>query len=615
MSPDAGTAATAGEAYHPRALPRAEGCRRWARALLSSPWAWVAAVVGLSFAARSGLALATPSPRILPDELVYTDLARSVAEGHLPAVRGMTSLGWGVVYPVLVAPAWLLFENGLDAYHAALVVNSLTMSLAAVPAFLFARMVVTPRAAALVAAGAVLVPMMVLTGSVMTENAAYPLFLATLWLMARAVLSPTLAAQAATLAGLAALVLTRVQGVALVPAFVAAVATYALLLEHGSRRPYLRRFAPSAVVLGAGLLAAGVVSVAGWGHAVLAGRSGAAGDVVLSEIPRQLSLQLGGLILMMAVVPFVATAVMIPAGLSRRAPGRYRLFASIAWPTLAATVALVAIVATAIDLDGAEGVNSRYLFYLAPLLLTGFAAWYEARPGRGRTAVTVLAVSALVVALLPFDDLEVDATFYAPSLAPWVALAPSGVMGQVLVGASALLLGLVWLRLGSRGAGAAVLWTACWLALVSIVAIGGSRQHADIAIAALAGDGPAWIDNATPAGESVAVLWDQRKPATAPDRDYYPLMVAAVLDRSVGRFLRLGNDTFYEPWLPTTPVTRRSDTTLVDSTGVPVRARFVLVPCNLGVAGKVVARGAKGRLALVRTDGRPLRVSTSASCP
>jgi hypothetical protein len=614
LSPDAGTATTAGEAY-PAGVSRAGERRSWIRALASSPWAWVAAVFGLSFVARTGLAFATPGPWILPDELVYTDMARSVAEGHLPAVRGVTSLGWGAVYPLLVAPAWLLFQDGLAAYHAALVVNSLVMSLAAVPAFLFARMVVTRRAAILVAAGAVLVPMLVLTGSVMTENAAYPLFLLTLWLMARAVLTPTLAAQAATLAGLAALVLTRVQGVALVPAFVAAVATYTVLLEDGTRRPYLRRFAPSAAVLGVGLLGAVVVSVAGWGHEVLAGRSGAAGDVVPSEVPRQLGLQLGGLILMVAVVPFVATAVMIAAGLSRRAPERYRLFASIAWPTLTGTLALVAIVATAIALDGAEGVNSRYLFYLAPLLLTGFAAWYEATPGRGRTAVAVLAVATLVVALLPFDDLAVDATLYAPSLAPWVALAPSGVLGQVVVGTAVLILGLVWLRLGSRGARVATVWTASWLALVTVVAVGGSRQHADVAIAALAGDGPAWIDHATPPGASVAVLWDQRTPASAPDRDYYPLMVAAVLDRSVGPFLRLGDDTFYEPWLPTTPVTRRSDMTLAGPTGELVRARFVLVPCNVGVAGRVVARGANGRLALVRTDGRPLRVGASTSCP
>jgi hypothetical protein len=578
------------------------------RAVLSSPWSWVTALVGLSFVVRAGLALSAPGPWILPDELVYTDLARSVAAGHLPAVRGATSVGWGVVYPLLVAPAWLLRENGLDAYRAALVVNALAMSLAAVPAFLFARMVVSQRAALLVAGGAVLAPTMALTGSLMTENAAYPLFLMALWLMARAVREPTVAAQGAALGGLALLVLTRVQGVALVPAFVAAVATYALVLEAGSRLPYLLRFVPTAAVLGIGVVAAAVVSVAGWGQELLAGRSGAAGDVVLSEIPRQLDLQLGGLLVMVAVVPFVATAVVIAAGLSPRAPERYRLFAAIAWPTLAATIALVATVATAIALDGAEGVNERYVFYLVPLLLTGLAAWYEARPGGRRTALVILALAVVGVALLPFDGLTADATFYAPSLAPWVAIAPPGVLGQALVGAALLSLGLFWLRLDSRGARAAALWTASWLALVAIIAVGGSRQHADTSIAALGGDGPSWIERATPPAASVAVLWDQRSAASAPDRDYYPMMVAAVLDRSLERFLRLGDDTFYEPWLPTTRVTEAPDGTLVGTTGEPVRARFVLVRCSVDVDGRVVARGAHGRLALVRTDGRPLRV-------
>ena len=161
---------------------------------------------------------------------------------------------------------------------------------------------------------------------------------------------------------------------------------------------------------------------------MLAGRSGAAGDVVLAELPRQLGLHLGGLLVMVAVVPFVASGVMIAVGLSRRAPERYRLYASIAWPALAGTLGLVTIVGTAIDLDGAEGVNERYVFYLVPLLLIGLAAWFEARPGRGRLALLILTAAVVVVALLPFDELAADATFYAPSLAPWVALALPGVL-------------------------------------------------------------------------------------------------------------------------------------------------------------------------------------------
>ena len=338
-----------------------------AQAAVRSPWAWVTVVVGVSFLVRAVVAVWRPGPWILPDELIYVDLARSVADGHLPAVRGATSLGWGVIYPLIVAPAWVL-GNGLDAYRAALVVNAFVMSLAAVPAYLLARLVVERRAGLLVAAGAVLVPTMALTGSVMTENAAYPLFLTALWLMARAVRSPTLAAQGAALGALALLVLTRVQGVALAPAFVAAVLTYAILLDARSRRSYLLRLAPTATVLGMALLGAAVISAAGWGEKVLAGRSGAAGCRARG-LPRQLGLYLGGLLVMVAVVPFVASGVMIAVGLSRRAPERYRLYASITWPALAATLGLVTIVGTAIDLDGAEGVNERYVFYLVPLLL------------------------------------------------------------------------------------------------------------------------------------------------------------------------------------------------------------------------------------------------------
>jgi hypothetical protein len=310
---------------------------------------------------------------------------------------------------------------------------------------------------------------------------------------------------------------------------------------------------------------------------------------------------------MVAVVPFVASGVMIAVGLSRRAPERYRLYASIAWPALAGTLGLVTIVGTAVDLDGVEGVNERYVFYLVPLLLIGLAAWFEARPGRGRLALLILA-GAVVVGLLPFDRLAADATFYAPSLAPWVALSLPGVLAQLLVGSVLLGLGVLWLRLGARGASAVAVWTASWLALVAIVAAGGAQQHASTAMAALAGDGPTWIDDAVPPGEPVAVVWDQRSTASAPDPDYFPLMVAAVLNHSVGRFLRVGGDTFYEQWLPTTRVTAGPEGTLVRSTGERVTARFVLAPCSVGVEGRVVARGSHGRLALVRTDGQPLRI-------
>ena len=161
----------------------------------------------------------SPSPWILPDEILYSELAKSIADGAPPAVRGVTALGWGVVYPALVAPAWVLFDDPVTAYHAALVINALVMSSAAIAGYLLARLFVPPRTSLVVAAMTVLVPSMAYTGVVMTENAFYPLFLWTMLAIARAVRRPTVTAQLLVLSCIAVVVATRIQGFALAGAY------------------------------------------------------------------------------------------------------------------------------------------------------------------------------------------------------------------------------------------------------------------------------------------------------------------------------------------------------------------------------------------------------------
>ena len=579
------------------------------RALARSPWLWITVVVGLSFLVRSVVALTVPGPWILPDELVYIDLARSIADGHLPAVRGTHHTRLGRDLPIDRRAGVGVFGNGLDAYRAALVINAIVMSLAAVPAYLLGCLVVGRRAALLVAAGAVLVPTMALTGSVMTENAAYPLFLTAVWLMARAVRSPTVAAQGILFAVLTLLVLARVQGVALVPAFVAAVVTYAILLDAPARRSYLLRFAPTAIVLGLGILGVATIVAAGWSEKVLAGHSEAGGHLVLAEVPRQFGLQLGGLLVMVAVVPFVASVVMIAVGLSRRADERYRLYASIAWPVIAGTLGLVAIVGTAIVIDGVEGVNERYVFYLAPLLFLGLAAWFEAETRTRTLGVARPDRGGRRCRAAPLRQAPCRRDVLCASLAPWVALPLRGVLAAAVrrvgaVPAGCPLAPARWARCASRDdldglvAGAPG-GRRCWR-------LPAARRHRKSDDGGRRAD---LVDDAVPAGRSVAVLWDRRSAVSAPDPGYFPLMVTAALNDSVGRFLRLGNDTVYEKWLPTRRIGVGRDGTLAYSTGRSRPSAFVLVPCSLGVvAGRSVARAADGGLTLVRTDGKPLRV-------
>ena len=47
------------------------------------------------------------SPWIFADEVIYADLARSIASGAVPAIRGVASHSFGLVYPALIAPAWV----------------------------------------------------------------------------------------------------------------------------------------------------------------------------------------------------------------------------------------------------------------------------------------------------------------------------------------------------------------------------------------------------------------------------------------------------------------------------------------------------------------------------
>jgi hypothetical protein len=287
---------------------------------------------------RGAIGLRVPSPWILPDEIVYSELARSIAAGGFPSVRGVPELGWGVVYQALIAPAWVAFSDPIQAYHAALVVNALVMSLAAVPAYFLARMFVGRPGSIVVAGMTVLVPSMAYTGVLMTENACYPAFVLAVFLIARAVRVPSKKNQALALVGLGIVALTRIQAMALVGAYLVAVVLYAWVGPGSERRPYLKRFLPTAVVSLLASFAPMTTSVArgdgptGW----LGSRSGTFDHFHPHEIPQWFAFLVADLVLYVAVAPMAATVVMLGRGLSHRGSEPARLFAADALPTLVA---------------------------------------------------------------------------------------------------------------------------------------------------------------------------------------------------------------------------------------------------------------------------------------
>jgi hypothetical protein len=575
--------------------------------VLAAPATWLVVIIGLSTLVRGWIVLRVPSPWILPDEVVYSELAKSIADGTRPAVRGVPVFGWGEVYPTLIAPAWALFDSPVRAYHAALAINALVMSSAAVPAYFLGRMFVARKAAILVAAMTVLVPSMAYTGVVMTENASYPVFLLAVLLVARAVRTPSIGNQALAFVGLGLMAFTRIQGIALVGAYLVAVVVYALTAPGSEKGAYLRRFVPTAVVAIVLCLAPVVASLVlgegalGW----LGTRSGTFHAFRPQEIPEWFVYLTGGLVLYVAVAPALATAIAAGQGLSRRASEHLRLFAAVGLPIFAAMLFSVSLVSASLDVDGTENLNERYVFYVVPLLFIGLAIWIESGLPRPRPwAWVIVAVGCVLPAIVPIDRLEYNAGFQSVALLPWVSLSLSGIGLAVLVGAYTVACGAVWLTSRRETAGRLWLLLATTMAFLGVVTYFSNERSASNLATAFPGGSATWVDDAVPAGATVAVLWDARaEGADFPGEAYFWLMATEVLNPTVGGVYRLGPDSYYEVFLPTVPVHVGTGRTLVDAHGTIVRSRYALVTCRTPVRGRVIAQAPRGLLRLVETDG------------
>ena len=124
------------------------------------------------------------TPWIFTDELEWTQISRSIAStGH--AARRGDPLYFKSLYAYLIAPAWWIHSTSA-AYSAIKYLNAFIMPLAAIPTYLLARMLVTKRAAVVVAIGSVAVPAMAYVTSIVTDVLAYPYFALCSWLSVRA---------------------------------------------------------------------------------------------------------------------------------------------------------------------------------------------------------------------------------------------------------------------------------------------------------------------------------------------------------------------------------------------------------------------------------------------
>jgi hypothetical protein len=577
-------------------------------------------LVGLVLVAASVhglLALRSPSPWIVPDELIYSELAKSLGEGGLPRIRGEVSFDYGLGYPLLLAPIWALFEHVPTAYAVAKVWNALLMSLAAVPAFFLARRFADDGLALLVAGLTVAVPSLLYAGTILTEVALYPAFLLALLAVVAALEQPSATRQILALAAIALACSIKMLAAVLVPAYVLGIAIF-LWLETRERAVWLRRlraYAPTWIALGAiGTL--GVVVATALGStpaAVLGAYAVVLGEIEPLSIPWWALVHLAELDLYAAVIPFAATVLVVSGSVVNRSPRRDRLFTALTVPVVLGVI----LVAAAFSSDAGPGVaghapssgaRERSTFLLAPVLFLGLAIWLSARPWRPRRAVVVAATAGLLPAAIPLERLDENVRFQALALVPWAAV-DRVVPWLAIALPLCLLLAFVFIRAsgGSVPAVAPVALVLATLVLVGWVAHGPMRWASEWTARQAWGERPDWVDAAVGSSAEVSAVWYEPpgEPFAALAPRHRVLWVAEVFNRSLGHVYEIGSPLPYA--LPTTGGVRVGEFVATND-GAPLDAgTLVFVPCHVTPLGRTVGADHRTGAAVYRVE-RPLRL-------
>ena len=346
-------------------------------------WGVLAALVAVSTIVRALAGLRVPTPWIAADEMIYAELGRSLWEtGHL-SILGADTAFYSLLYPALIGLPLALFDTALG-YELAKVLGALAMSLAAVPVFAWGRTLMSERWALAAAALTLCIPGLAYSGLLMSETVFYPLVALAAWLAARALTEPTRRSQVLLVAVVVLTILTRLQGVVLVPAFVLAVAIYAA--AGRTTTPFVRLW-PALAALAA--LGVGVVLVGfgAYGHA--GGAEYGVGDALRFGVYHA-----ADLLLLVGVVPACAVAAL---ALARPDSPETRAY-------LAVTLAFAAGFVGEVGLFASRYVGrlaERDLLGLAPILFLGLCLWLDRGAPRRRASsyVVAFAAAALVVAL------------------------------------------------------------------------------------------------------------------------------------------------------------------------------------------------------------------------
>jgi hypothetical protein len=558
------------------------------------------------------------TPWILTDELIYSELARSVAEHGTFNVRGDEITWYNFGYAALIAPAWLFTEAQSTAFTLARSINVVFGLLALVPVFVWARRLTTTGYALVAAALTGLMPSLLYAGTLMSENGFLPAFLLAALLIGLALERPTLSRQALVFGAIGLASLVRVQGVILVAVLVTAVLLASVFegrLGPPGRRlraaaQYLQRFWLSGAVLILLGLAYAAVKVA-QGEPLSTGlgsyRIVAESEYPLDDSARWLARHFADVSLATGVVPVSALIVLAGLGLVRGSPSASeRAFVATAVAATAWIIPQAALFAT----NFAFRIQERYMYCVFPLLFVALVVWLHRGAPRRPWALALIAAAvptAAVIFALPLRELLgiqiLSDTFALIPLMRLTDLLPGGVdTVEVVLVLAALAAALAFLFVPRRFAAILPLGIALLLVLSSYAVHGATREYAKDLARATHGGNRSWIDDAVGPSQRVdymyggganlfyegSALWQFELWNKSLDDIYnigvFPqagvVEVLASIDPATGRLALLPQD-------------------------VPPD-RHVVAAQRLGVSGQILAR--HGELALYRLDP-PARVT------
>jgi hypothetical protein len=405
-------------------------------------------------------------------------------------------------------------------YAVAKGINAALMTLAVVPLYLWGRRIVSPAWALLAPALTLLMPMVLISGLIMTESAFLPAFLLAAYAIALLLENPTLRRQGFVLATIALATAIRPQGVvllAILPTALLLVVLFELRTAQRAARmrfvvDRLRPFWPTAAVVG-GLAVAYVAFKAAGRGGLGAYEDVASADYSVAETWGAIKLNLADLALTSGLAPLSALILLALIALrSESGAGQAeRAFLAV---SVGAVIWLLVQVGLFSSRFAAGTIVERYLFYVMPLLFLALAVWLGRGMPRPRlpTAVAAVVPVALVVAQPLTSALSVSLLPSSLGLFAFYRLATnlSGGVDE-----------LVWLvRIGALAAALAfaVLWRpvarvviplglAAFLLLSTRPAAGHLRQQASGSRAEAAiNPNPQWVDDVVGEAE-VAYLY------------------------------------------------------------------------------------------------------------